>query len=126
MRRSRVLPVLCAAVLCALASGAGAIEQVPLAKVVPPYIGEGLETAPLPTPRQAQLEEVLLVVRRLEVEATANYSHAATIADAKSLGESLAGEGPAAKLLLGVLGDGGAADRELAELKVMPNAAQAR
>src|SRR5947207_269266 len=85
-----------------------AVETIPAAKVVVPFMGEGLELAVIPTPQEDKLSDRMLVLPRLEIEAPAKYAHPATIKDATRWAATLTpgGTGPATRVLLGELGDG--------------------
>jgi hypothetical protein len=104
----------------AIVNGAPA-QTVAVKDVVAEYMGDGLELAVIPTPRDARLSDRMLVAPRFAIEAPARYARTATLKDATRWAESLAPKGKGAvKVLIGELGDGSAADRLLTELGLVP------
>lgn len=100
-----------------------AAEQVALTDIAPEYMGDGLEVAVIPTPQKAKLGNEMFVAARLEIEATKDYRHPATVKDAQRWAAAASpGKGEALKVLIGELGDGGPADRVLQAIKLMPTA----
>ena len=118
----RFLPGVLALMLC---PGLLAAETIALADVVGPYMGDGLELAVMPWPRDAKLTERMLVVGRLEIEAPATFAGSMTLKDAVRWADSLTDKREnAVKVLLGVVGDAGLADRLIGDLGLTPTAQQ--
>lgn len=125
--RSTALPCSILACLCSISISTA--QTVPLADVVQPYIGDGLEVAVIPSPREAKLTDRMLVSDLLKIEAPANYAHPATLKDAGRWADSLTPAPANPKtltVLLGELGDGGKAEALLKKLDLLPGAAQCR
>lgn len=102
-----------------------AAETVPISQVVKPYLGDGLELAVIPSPREVDLSDRLLVAPRLEIDFSSGYKQPATVADARRFFAALKGsDTPAAaiKVCLGEIGDGGPADRIIQAVKLVPSA----
>ena len=116
-------------VICPGSGRAAPLELVPINRVVPSYIGDELELAVLPWPREAKLSDQMVVTGRLEIELarrsipirplsrkrtrwTTAINPAADKAPAKNV----------VKVLLGEVNDTSAADRLMQALRLVPPA----
>src|SRR5262245_20954804 len=112
-------------VLLAFASNAAALETVSLAKVVPPYMGDGLEMAVIPLPREAKLAESMLTAAQILIEPAAKYAHPATLKDAlrwaAALSTAATKGGAIVKVHLGEMGDGSNAESIIKSVGLLPS-----
>ncbi len=103
---------------------AGAVEKVPVGRIVPGYIGDGLELSVIPAPREAKLADEMLLVRRLEIEPPIGYAQQPTLHDVRRWTAAVNPPGsekaPAVKVLVGELGDSSPADRFLRDAGLTP------